>query len=183
VANLMAAIEAARDRPLARLLVGLGIRHVGGTVARLLARTFRSIDALVAASEEEIAAVEGVGPIIAASVVDWASDEDNRALIERLRAGGVRLADPEPEGVDTAQLAGVTLVITGTLDSLGRDAAKVAVEDRGGKVTSSVSKKTTAVVAGASPGSKLQKAEGLGVPVIDEATFLRLLEDGPGVLG
>jgi DNA ligase (NAD+) len=182
VDNLMAAIDKARDMPFARLLVGLGIRHVGGTVARLIARTFRSMDDLLAASEEEIAAVEGVGPIIAASLAEWSNEPANRALIARLGEGGVRLADPEPEGVDTAQLAGVTLVITGSMDSLGRDEAKVAVEDRGGKVTSSVSKKTTALVAGSSPGSKLAKAEELGVPVIDEARFLELLEHGPGVL-
>lgn len=182
VDNLMAAIDRARDMPFARLLVGLGIRHVGGTVARVIARSFRSIDALLAATEEEIAAVEGVGPVIAASLVEWLADPGNRMLIDRLREGGVRLADPEPEGVDTNQLAGVTLVITGTLETLGRDAAKVAVEDRGGKVTSSVSKKTTALVAGASPGSKLAKAEELGVPVIDETGLLQLLEHGPGVL-
>ncbi len=182
VNNLMAAIEEARDRPLARLLVGLGLRHVGGTVAKVLARTFRSIDSLMAASEEEIATVEGVGPIIAASVVEWAAETANRDLIERLRAGGVRLSDPEPEGIDTSRLAGVTLVITGSLDSLGREAARAAVEDRGGKVTSSVSKKTTALVAGVSPGSKLGEAEDLGVPIIEEARFLELLEQGPGVL-
>lgn len=182
VKNLMTGIDEARDRPIAKLLVGLGVRHVGGTVARLLAKTFRSIDALMAASEEAIADVEGVGPIIATSVVEWAGDQANRHLIERLRLGGVRLEDPEPEGIDTNQLAGVTLVITGSLESIGRDAAKLAVEDRGGKVTSSVSKKTTALVAGAAPGSKLAKAEGLGVPVVDEAQFLQLLERGPEVL-
>ncbi len=182
VNNLMAGIQEARDRPIARLLVGLGVRHVGGTVARLLAKTFRSIDSLTEATEGQIAEVEGVGPIIAASVVEWANDEANRDLIERLRLGGVRLEDPEPDGIDTSQLAGVTLVITGSLESIGRDAAKVAVEDRGGKVTSSVSKKTTAVVAGAAPGSKLGKAQDLGVPVVDEAKFLQLLERGPEVL-
>ncbi|HDH02659.1 MAG TPA: NAD-dependent DNA ligase LigA, partial [Actinobacteria bacterium] len=182
VNNLMAGIDEARDRPIANLLVGLGVRHVGGTVARLLAKTFRSIDSLMEATEEQIADVEGVGPIIAASVVEWARDPANRDLVERLRLGGVRLEDPEPDGIDTSQLAGVTLVITGSLESIGRDAAKVAVEDRGGKVTSSVSKKTTALVAGAAPGSKLGKAQELGVPILDEARFLQLLEHGPEVL-
>ena len=182
VTNLMSAIDEARDRPIARLLVGLGIRHVGGTVARLLARFHRDIRSLMDASEEELAAIEGVGPVIAESFAAWANVPENRALIDRFGQGGVRLADPEPEGVTTDLLAGVTLVITGTLDGLGRDAAKAAVEERGGKVTSSVSKKTTALVAGVSPGSKLAKAEDLGVPVLDEAAFLELLEAGPSVL-
>ena len=182
VNNLMAAIDSARDRPVAKLLVGLGIRHIGGTVARLLARTFRSVPGLFSTDVGTLAEIDGVGPIIAESVAAWASDETNRALIGRLGEGGVRLADPEPEGGVSEVLAGVTLVITGTLESIGRDAAKTAVEDRGGKVTSSVSGKTTALVAGASPGSKLAKAEGLGVPVVDEEAFMRLLEEGPGIL-
>ncbi len=182
VGNLMSAIDEARDRPVANLLVGLGIRHVGGTVAHLLARRFRDIRELLAAGAEELAAVEGVGPIIAESVADWGADEANRALIDRLGEGGVRLVDPEPEGGVSDVLEGVTVVITGTLDSLGRDAAKAAIEDRGGKVTSSVSGKTTVLVAGESPGSKLAKAEGLGVPVVNEEMFLRLLEEGPGIL-
>ena len=182
VNNLMAAIESARDRPIARLLVGLGIRHVGGTMARLLARQIPSVVNLLATDVETLSEIEGVGPIIAESVAGWAADESNRTLIERLGEGGVRLADPQPESGISDVLAGVTVVITGSLESLGRDAAKAAVEDRGGKVTSSVSGKTTALVTGSAPGSKLAKAEGLGVPVVDEATFLRLLEEGPGIL-
>lgn len=182
VNNLMQAIERARDRPLFRLLVALGIRHVGTTVARVLAQHYRRLDAVLAASEDELAGIEGIGPTIARSIRDWAEQPENRALVERLRAGGVRFEDPEPEGVRTDLLQGVTLVVTGTLEHYGREEAKSAVVARGGKVTSSVSKKTRAVVAGASPGSKLQKAQQLGVPVIDESTFTRLLEEGPSVL-
>ncbi len=183
VANLLAGIAAAKDRPLGQLLTALGIPLVGGTVARLLARRFRSMDRLLAAAEEDLAAVEGIGPEIARSVREWASDPETPALVAKLRAAGVRLEDPEPEGVDQELLAGVTLVITGTLEGMSRDAAKTAVEDRGGKVTGSVSKKTTALLAGASPGSKLAKAEELGVPVIDEEAFGRLLEEGRTALG
>jgi DNA ligase (NAD+) len=182
VGNLMAAIDAARDRPLARMLVGLGIPLVGGTVAGLLARRFLDVEALAGASEEELAAVEGIGPEIARSVASWFADPDNRRLLGKLQSAGVRLADPPPEGVDAGLLAGVTLVITGTLEGFSRDEAKAAVADRGGRVTGSVSNKTTALVAGESPGSKLQKAESLGVPVLDEAGFAALLEEGPGVL-
>ena len=182
VNNLMASIDAARDRPIARLLVGLGIRHVGSTVARLLARKVRDLRLLFDSEVETLAEVDGVGPIIAESVVAWGSDPENRRLIERLGEGGVRLEDPAPDVEESSILVGVTVVITGTLVSLGRDAAKAAVESRGGKVTSSVSGKTTALVAGESPGSKLAKAEGLGVPVVDEETFLRLLEEGQGIL-
>jgi DNA ligase (NAD+) len=182
VGNLMAAIDEARDRPLARLLTGLGIPLVGGTVARLLARRFRSLDALLAATEDDLAEIDGVGPEIVASMRRWAADPETSALVERLRAAGVRLSDPEPEGVQGDLLAGVTVVLTGTLAGLTRDQARSAIEDRGGKVTGSVSKKTSAVVAGESPGSKLAKAEELGVPVLDEQGLARLLEEGPGIL-
>ena len=182
VRNLVRAIDAARDRPLASLLVALGIRHVGGTVARLLARRFRSLQALLDASEEEIAGVEGVGPTIARSVREWAEDPENRALAEKLERNGVRVADPEPEGERAGLLEGVTVVITGTLEGLSRERAQIEVEERGGKVTSSVSKKTTALVSGENPGSKLAKAEQLGVPVIDVGRFQRLLEEGTSAL-
>jgi DNA ligase (NAD+) len=183
VAKLMSGIDEARDRPLASLLIGLGIRHVGGTVARVLARAFRSIDGLLAASEEDIASIDGVGPTIAASVRGWATSPETLPLIEKLRDGGVRLADEESEQVGDL-LAGVTLVITGTLAAFSRDESKAAVENLGGKVTGSVSGKTTAVVAGESPGgSKVNKAADLDVPIVDEATFVRLLAEGPGALG
>ncbi len=182
VGNLLAAIEQARHQPLHRLLVALGIRHVGGTVARLLSRTFGDMDRLLDAGEENLAAIEGVGPTIAASVRTWGADPENRRLIERFRAGGVQLAD-EPGPGRSSTLEGIAVVITGTLSSLGRDEAKAAVEDRGGKVTSSVSRKTTAVVVGESPGSKLAKAQELGIPVLDETGFIRLLEAGPEAVG
>jgi DNA ligase (NAD+) len=173
--GLLAAIDAARDRPIWRLLTGLNIRHVGSTVARLLAQAFVSIDALAAATEEEVAAVEGVGPIIAASVVVWFADEHNRALIEKLRAAGVRMADPEPEPLAEGPLTGQALVLTGGLAQLSREEATRLAEEAGGKVTSAVSKKTDFVVAGENPGSKLAKAEQLGVEVVDEDEFLRRL--------
>lgn len=182
VGNLLAAIDAARRRPLHRLLVALGIRHVGGTVARLLSRTTGDIDRLLAIDEEGLAAIDGIGPTIAASVREWASDPENLALIERLRAGGVQLAD-EQHSEGSALLNGFTVVLTGTLSTMSREEAQAAVEDRGGKVTSSVSKKTSVVVAGVAAGSKLAKAEGLGVPVLDETAFLRLLEQGPETVG
>ena len=182
VGNLLAAIDAARHQPLHRLLVALGIRHVGGTVARLLSRSFQDIDRLLDASEEDLAAIEGIGSTIAASIRDWAGDPDNRRLIDRFRAGGVQLVDEQETG-GSSTLEGLVVVITGSLSSLGRDEAKAAVEDRGGRVTSSVSRKTTAVVAGESPGSKLARAEELGVPVMDEGTFLRLLDEGPEAVG
>ena len=176
VRNLMNGIDKARNHPIARLLVGLGIRHVGGTVARLLARDMGGMERLQDADVDTLAAIDGVGPIIAKSVVDWFSEEANRDLVARLGEGGVRLADPEPEGGPAQALAGMTLVLSGGLESMTRAAAKAAVEEQGGKVTSSVSKKTSALVAGASAGSKLAKAQALGVPVIDEAEFHRLLE-------
>ena len=183
VGKLMAGIEEARHRPIARLLIGLGVRHVGGTVARVLARTFRSMDLLIAASEEEIAAIDGIGPTIAASVRAWAEAPETGPLIEKFRSGGVQLVDEIEESVVGDLLAGVVLVVTGTLDGFSRDEAKVAVEERGGKVTGSVSGKTTAVVAGDSPGgSKMDKAAQLGVTVIDEQQFVDLLESGPSTL-
>lgn len=183
ISNLMSGIEAARDRPLARLIIALGIRHVGPAAAKEFARTFRDIDRLMNASEEELSGLEGIGPKIAAAWVEWASQADNRELIEAFRQGGVRLADQEPEGETSDLLAGSTFVITGTLEGLSRDEAKARLEAAGAKVTGSVSKKTTALLAGSAAGSKLAKAEELGVPVIDEAIFERLLLEGPEVLG
>jgi DNA ligase (NAD+) len=182
VGNLVAAIDEARERPLHRLLVALGIRYVGGTVARVLSRSFGDMERLLSAGEEDLAAIDGIGPTIAASVRAWADDSENRALIARFRAAGVRLNDEPVSGASSA-LEGLRVVITGTLASLGRDEAKAAVENRGGRVTSSVSGKTSVVVAGGSPGSKLSKAESLGVPVIDESTFLALLAGGPDAVG
>lgn len=184
VANLLGAIDGAKDRPLGRLLTALGIDHVGGTVARQLAARFLSLPALMEASEEEIAGIEGIGPEIAGSVAMWSRDEDNRNLVARLEAAGVRLVDPEsePAGATASELAGLSFVVTGTLDGFSRAGAKEEIEQRGGKVTGSVSGKTAAVIAGASPGSKLAKADSLGIPVLDEAGFDLLLAEGPGIL-
>ncbi|HYF12180.1 MAG TPA: NAD-dependent DNA ligase LigA, partial [Actinomycetota bacterium] len=176
ISNLIAAIEASKDRPIWRLLVGLNIPHVGSTIAQLLARAFRSVDAIAAASEEEIDDIEGIGPEIARSVHAWFADEENRALIEKLRGAGVRVEDDaavEPEGEQL--LAGMTIVLTGGLASMSRDEAAAAAEASGAKVASSVSKKTAFVVVGENAGSKAAKAEELGVEMIDEAEFLSRL--------
>ena len=184
VQNLEAAIEGAKDRPLGQLLAALGIPMVGGTTARTLARQFGSLDRLAGAAVEEISAISGIGPEIARSVHAWFSDTDTGLLVSKLKDAGVRVADPEPEqGTAAGLLDGITLVITGTLEGFGRDEAKAEVESRGGKVTGSVSGRTSAVVAGSSPGSKVRKAEELGTRVLDEAEFVALLEDGPSVLG
>jgi DNA ligase (NAD+) len=183
VTNLLSAIDSARDRELGRLLSGFGIDHVGGTVAGVLARRFGSIEALAAAGEEDISAIDGIGPEIAGSVVAWFADADNRRLVDKLRAAGVRMEDPIDDSVAGDLLDGVTVVLTGTLEGFTREEAKAAVEDRGGKVTGSVSGKIGAVVAGDSPGSKARHAEERGVPLLDEAAFVRLLEEGPAALG
>ena len=178
IRNLLNAIEASKSRSLANLLVGLNIRHLGGTGSQLLARHFRSLDRLEDAMQEEIEKVEGVGPKIAESVRRWFESDENRELVARLRARGV---DPRGPVVDEQPqtLAGMSIVVTGTLSSLSREAAEEAIKARGGKAPGSVSKKTTAVVVGEAPGAaKLGKAEELGVPVLDEDAFLRLLETG-----
>ncbi len=183
VRNLERAIEAARQRSPSRLLTALGIRHVGSTVARRLMRAFASVPALMDASAEEIAAVEGVGEIIAAGVAEWAADPVNRDLIDRLARAGVRMEEEVPESTAGATLEGATLVVSGTLDGFTRDEAQAAIEAAGGRATSSVSAKTTALVVGESPGAaKVTKANDLGVPVVDEAMFRRLLEEGPSAL-
>lgn len=186
VGNLMTGIDAARHRTLQRVLMALGIRHVGGTVARVLARRYRSLRALMEAPEEEIAATEGAGQVIASSVKQWSTDPDNVELVAKLASAGVILEDQHVEGTGHDQvsdlLSGVSVVVTGTLDSMSREAAEAAVVARGGKATAGVSKKTTYLVAGANPGaSKVAKAAALEVPTIDEATFLKLLESGVGV--
>ena len=160
--------------------MALGIRHVGGTVARILARRYRSLRALMDAPEEEVAATEGVGQVIASSVKQWSNDPENVDLVTKLESAGVTLEDEQAEeGAGSNLLAGISVVITGTLESMSREAAEAAVVARGGKATSGVSKKTTYLVAGANPGaSKVTKAEESGVPTIDEATFLQLLESG-----
>ncbi|MDP9497476.1 MAG: NAD-dependent DNA ligase LigA [Actinomycetota bacterium] len=179
IAQILAGLEAARDRPLWRLLVGLSIRHVGPTAAQDVARQFRTIDAVMAATPEDLAAVEGVGPVVARALAEWFADARHRDIVERIRAGGARVAD---EGAETGPrpLEGVTVVITGTLRDHSRDSATEAVQALGGKVTGSVSKKTDFLVAGAEPGAaKYEKAGKLGVPVLDDDGLRVLLEQGP----
>jgi len=184
VTNLRRAIEAGKDRPVARLVTALGIRHVGGTMARTLVRHFGSLTALVAASEEEISEVDGIGPVIARGVAEWSSDPVNRELVAKLGAAGVRLADEVEAGVAGDLLAGRTFVISGTLDAMSREEAQTAIELRGGKATNSVSSKTTALIVGESPGaSKTRKADELGVPIIDGEVFQMLLDQGMSALG
>jgi len=183
VTNLATAIEAAKDRPVARLLTALGIRHVGGTVARMLVRHFGGLPDLMAATEEEISSIEGIGPKIAAGVAEWSSDPANRELVAKLGAAGVRLAEDVPEGGPSDLLAGSTFVVSGTVEGFTREEAQAAIEQRGGKATGSVSGKTTALIVGESPGaSKTAKAEELGVPIIDGETFKTMLEKGLSVL-
>ncbi|MEN8041536.1 MAG: NAD-dependent DNA ligase LigA [Actinomycetota bacterium] len=176
--NLLSAIEHSKEQSLGRLVFGLGIDHVGATVAAQLARRFGSLDALMDASEEDIMEIDGIGPEIAGSVAAWSADTDNVDLVERLRHAGVSLVDVSAEGDLTQTLAGVTVVITGSLENFTRESAKSAVLDRGGKVTGSVSSRTTALVAGENAGSKLTKAESLDIPVLDDAAFERLLGEG-----
>ena len=177
VRNLLAAIEASKTQPLERLLVGLNIRHVGPTVARLLARHFGSMAALRAADEDTVSAVNGVGPVIGQAMQAFFSTPRNAELLDQLAALGLRM-DTDNVKVGDA-LAGWTVVVTGNLEGFSRDEAKQAIEDRGGKATSSVSKKTSVVVVGGDPGAaKVTKAEEVGVPMIDEAAFVALLETG-----
>jgi DNA ligase (NAD+) len=170
--NLVAAIAASRTQPLSRLLFALGIRHVGGQAAQLLARRFGTLDALAAAGVEEITAVRGIGEVIAHSVRAFFDDPSSQALIEKLRAAGLTFDEPEAQPASGA-LDGAVVVITGTLPTLSRLDATTLVERAGGRVTGSVSKKTTFVVAGAEAGSKLDKAQALGIEVIDEAELRR----------
>ncbi|HTN79225.1 MAG TPA: NAD-dependent DNA ligase LigA [Acidimicrobiales bacterium] len=181
--NLLSAIEASKQRPLANLLIALGIKHLGGAGATLLARTFGHLDSIAQASEADLAAVPGIGPTIAASVHRWFHDPRNQPLLEKLRAAGVDLGRVEVSRVPQV-LAGKSVVVTGTLDGFSREAAEEAIVARGGKSPGSVSKKTTAVVVGREPGAaKLTKAEELGVPILDETGFVKLLETGEVPVG
>jgi DNA ligase (NAD+) len=178
--NLVDAIEESKGRGLARVLVGLGIRHLGPTAAQAVARAMGSLEAIEQASVEELTATDGVGRVIAESIERFFGVEGNVQVVEKLKKGGVDLTAPVVRvAEEDATLAGLTFVLTGGLESHTRDGAQAAIEARGGKVTSSVSKKTSFVIAGESPGSKLAKAESLGVPVLDDAAFVELLEHGP----
>jgi DNA ligase (NAD+) len=191
VENLLAGIAAARERPLDRFLVAFNIRHLGPTYARSLARAFGDLAALAAADVMALEAVDGIGPVIAASVRSWFDNPRNVQLVADLAAAGVVPAAASWRGggggggeggdpdADPTLLAGLTVVVTGTLEGHTREQAHAALEARGAKVAGSVSGRTSFVVAGASPGSKVTKAEQLGVPVLDEAGFERLLAEGP----
>ncbi|WP_031465242.1 NAD-dependent DNA ligase LigA [Sciscionella sediminilitoris] len=176
--KLLANLANARDRPLWRVLVSLSIRHVGPTAAQALAREFGSIDAIDAADEEGLAAVDGVGPTIAAAVREWFGVDWHREVVEKWRAAGVRMAEERDDSVPRT-LEGLSIVVTGSLERYSRDEAKELITARGGKAAGSVSKKTAFLVAGESAGSKYDKAVQLKVPVLDEDGFAVLLEQGP----
>ena len=176
--KVMAQVDESRGRGLARVLFGLGIRHVGANVARALAEHFGSMQALMLATDEDIAAIDGVGPKIAASVREFFSIEKNVAVVERLREAGVSLEEEVAAPERPQSLEGLTFVLTGTLERFSRTEAGNQLKALGAKVTGSVSKKTSYVVAGAAAGSKLAKAEALGVPVLDEDALVQILETG-----
>jgi DNA ligase (NAD+) len=180
--KLLENLELAKAQPLWRVIVALSIRHVGPTAAQALARELRDLDRIAVATPAELAAVEGVGPVIADSVVEWFGVDWHRAVVERWRAAGVRTAE-ESTDAGPRPLDGVTVVITGSLAGWSRDGATEAVQQLGGKVSGSVSKKTSFVVAGDSPGTKYDKALALGVPILDDAGFGILLASGPTAAG
>jgi DNA ligase (NAD+) len=176
-AKLLDNLERAKQQPLWRVLVALSVRHVGPTAAQALAREVRDLDRIATASVEELAAVDGVGPVIAEALVEWFAVDWHRAVVDKWKAAGVRTTErgtadgPRP-------LEGVTVVITGSLERWSRDGATEAVQELGGKVSGSVSKKTSFVVVGDNPGSKYDRALALGVPVLDDHGFGVLLEHG-----
>ena len=176
--KLLAELEIAKVKPLWRVIVSLSIRHVGPTAAQALAREVGDLDRIAASTVEELSAVEGVGPIIAEAVVDWFTVDWHREIVEKWRAAGVRMTE---ERIDTGPrpLDGITVVITGTVEGWSRDGATAAVQEAGGKVSGSVSKKTDFVVVGDNPGSKAEKAIALGRPILDASGFAILLEQGP----
>jgi DNA ligase (NAD+) len=176
-AKVVEQIERSKSNEFWRVIYGLGIRHIGERGAQVLARAFWSMESLEAASLEALQSTNEIGPVLAASLRGWIDEPRNRELVLRLRDAGVRMEVPESERVNTGPgpLSGRTYVITGTLPSMSRDEATAALERLGAKVTSSVSKKTTAVIVGEDAGSKAEKARALGVPMLDEAGFRELL--------
>ncbi|MCZ9328241.1 NAD-dependent DNA ligase LigA [Nocardia farcinica] len=179
--RLLENLDAAKDRPLWRVLVGLSIRHVGPTAARALAAEFGSMERIEQASVDELAATDGVGPTIAAAVAEWFTVDWHRAIVAKWRAAGVRMVDERDESIERT-LEGLSIVVTGSLQGFSRDGAKEAILARGGKAAGSVSKKTAFVVVGDAPGAKAAKAEELGVPILDEEGFVRLLAEGPAAV-
>ena len=176
--NIVDALEKSKQTTLPRFLFGLGIRHVGEATAKELARHFGTLDAIMDASEEQLLQVNDVGPIVASSLRTFFDQPHNREVVEQLRACGVTWPEGPPAPVAPQPFSGKTFVITGTLPSMGRDEAKALIEAAGGKVAGSVSKKTSYVVAGAEAGSKLDKAQELGIAVLDEAGLKELLDGG-----
>jgi DNA ligase (NAD+) len=176
--KLLANLDAVKDRPLWRVIAALSIRHVGPTAAQALAREFGSLEAIEAAGEEDLAGVDGVGPTIAHAVREWFEVDWHREIVEKWRRAGVRMAEERDQSVPR-NLEGLSIVVTGSLDTFSRDEAKEAIMARGGKAAGSVSKKTAFVVVGDAPGSKYDKAVQLKVPVLDESGFQVLLDRGP----
>ncbi|MEE9198521.1 MAG: NAD-dependent DNA ligase LigA, partial [Dehalococcoidia bacterium] len=175
--NVLNAIESSKERPLARVLFALGILHVGGETAQVLAQSFGSIDALAAASPEELQAIPAIGPKIAESIVAFFGEKSNRRVIEKLREAGVNLTTPSQPPTSPLPLAGKQFVITGRLEALSRQQAEAKIKELGGAVGGSISRKTDYLVVGEEPGSKLQKAQSLGTTILDEKGFLDLLKE------
>lgn len=175
IANLLEAIEQSKQRPLDRLIVGLGIRYVGSVAAQVLARHFGRLDAVMAASQTELESIEGIGPVAAASIIDFFQRAEERVVVEKLRAAGVNMTAEVSRQVASAELTGKTFVLTGTLPNLTREQAADLIQAHGGKVTGSVTKKTSYVVVGDSPGSKLARAQSLGISTLDEPALLALI--------
>jgi DNA ligase (NAD+) len=174
-ANVINAIEESKTRQLWRLIAALGIRHIGGQSAHILAEHFGSLNALMISRQEELAEIDQIGPTMAKSIHAYFQDTENRAMIEKLIAAGVK---PEQSNTRRSEkLAGKTIVVTGTLENLSRQQAKQAIRQAGGKSSSSVSKKTDFVLAGENPGGKLEKARKLGIEVIDEKQFKKMMEE------
>jgi DNA ligase (NAD+) len=182
VDNLLAAINVAKERPLAQVLTALGIRGVGWSIANLLVQRYRSLDELAAASQEELEAIEGMGPHTAGAIVEWFERGRNRAFVEKLRQAGVKLEQEGPSAPAEGVLSGLAFVITGTLPTMSRDEASKLIERYGGKVVGSVSRNTDYLVVGESPGgSKYRKAQQLETPMIDEARLLEMIrQSGEG---
>jgi DNA ligase (NAD+) len=173
--NAIAAIEQSKQIPFRRVLFGLNIPDVGWVTAQSLARHFGSVDALTAATPEDLVECEGIGPERAEAIAEWFADEDNRRLVEELRSLGLSFESDEGDRPVEGPLTGSQYVITGTLEGFTREEAKAALEAKGAKVSDSVSKKTTGVIVGESPGSKAAKAQGVGVPILGEEDLRKLI--------
>jgi DNA ligase (NAD+) len=176
--KLLENLKKQQSQPLWRVLVALSIRHVGPTAARALAQQFGSLNHIREASEEELAAAEGVGPTIAAAVTEWFGVDWHRSIVDRWQAAGVRMEDDQTDRPEQT-LAGLSIVVTGSLENFSRDEAKAALLERGAKAAGSVSSKTAFVVVGENPGTKYDKAVSLKVPILDDAGFRVLLDEGP----